>query len=57
MLLSYPVRGGEPAVEALKVGALPEGGLKRYPRCWVSGVAPNAPKADADPRSDAGERR
>ena len=53
MLVSYPVRGGEPAV----VGALPEGGLKRYPSCGVPGVAPNAPKADADPRSDAGEGR
>jgi len=31
--------------------ALPEGNS----RCGVSGVALNAPKADADPRSDAGE--
>jgi hypothetical protein len=50
------VRGEEPAlVEALRMRALPEGGLKRCSRCGVSGVAPNAPKADADPRSDAGE--
>jgi len=34
--------------------ALPEGGNSR---CGVSGVALNAPKADANPRSDAGERR
>jgi hypothetical protein len=39
------VRGGEPAV----VGALPEGGLKRYPSCEVLGVAPNAPKPDEAP--------
>jgi len=31
--------------------------VSKHPRCGVSGVAPNAPKADADPRSDAGERR
>jgi hypothetical protein len=50
MLLSYPVRGGEPAlVEALKVRALPEGSSKGHSRCWVSGVAPNAPKADEAP--------
>jgi hypothetical protein len=45
MLVSYPVRGGEPAV----VGALPEGGLKRYPSCEVLGAAPNAPKLDEAP--------
>jgi len=39
------VRGGEPAV----VGALPEGGLKRYPSCGVPGVAPNTPKPDEAP--------
>jgi len=33
--------------------ALPEGSS----RCGVPGAALNAPKADADPRSDAGERR
>jgi len=44
-----PVRGGEPQ------RALPEG--DRYSRCGVPGVALNAPKADANPRSDAGERR
>jgi len=43
MLLSYPVRGEEPAlVEALKVRALPEGSSKGHSRCGVSGVAPNA---------------
>jgi len=44
----FSVRGEEPLR-----GALPEGG--RYSRCGVSGVALNAPKADADPRSGAGE--
>jgi hypothetical protein len=52
-LMDYPMKGEEPAV----VGALPEGGSKRYLRCGVLGVAPNAPKADAAPRSDAGEGR
>jgi len=48
------VRGEEPAVvEALGMRALPEGSS---PRCGVPGVALNAPKADADPRSDAGEQ-
>jgi len=42
-----PVRGGEPQ------RALPEGSS----RCGVPGVTLNAPKADANPRSDAGERR
>ena len=37
------------------VGALPEGGSKRHSRCGLFGVALNAPKADADLRSDAGE--
>jgi len=31
--------------------------VSKYSRCGVSGVALNAPKADADPRSNAGERR
>jgi putative transposase len=31
--------------------------VSKHPRCGVPGVALNAPKADADPRSDAGERR
>jgi putative transposase len=31
--------------------------ISKYSRCGVPGVALNAPKADADPRSDAGERR
>jgi hypothetical protein len=53
VLAGYSMRGGEPAV----VGALPEGDLKSYLRCGVSGVALNAPKADADLRSDAGEGR
>ena len=44
-LMGYSVRGGEPAV----VGALPEGGLKRYPSCGVPGVAPNTPKPDEAP--------
>jgi len=47
ILMVFPVRGEEPS------GALPEGDNSR---CGVSGVALNAPKADADPRSDAGER-
>jgi len=51
ILMGYSMRGGEPAV----AGALPEGGLKRYPRCGVSGVALKASKADEVPRSDAGE--
>jgi len=42
----FPVKGEEP------IGALPEGCGSR---CGVSGVAPNAPKVDAGPRSDAGE--
>jgi len=29
--------------------ALPEGGSKRYSRCGVFGVAPNAPKPDETP--------
>jgi len=41
------VRGEEP------IWALPEGDNSR---CGVLGVVLNAPKADADPRSDAGER-
>ena len=50
------MRGEEPAlVEALKVRALPEGGLKEHSICGVFGVALNAPKADANPRSDAEE--
>ena len=44
----FPVRGEEP------IGALPEGNNSR---CGVLGVALNAPKADADPRSDEGEKR
>ena len=36
------------------MGALPEG--DKCSRCGVLGVALNAPKADADPRSDAGEK-
>jgi hypothetical protein len=49
------VRGEEPVViEALKVGALFKG--SNNPRCGVSGVALNAPKAYADPRSGEGER-
>jgi len=40
------MRGEEP------LWALPKGS---NPRCGVSGVALNAPKAYADPRSDAGE--
>jgi len=31
--------------------------MSKYSRCGVSGVALNAPKADADPRSSAGEQR
>jgi hypothetical protein len=46
--MRFPVRGEEPA------RALPKGS---NPRCGVSGVALNAPKADADPRSGAGEWR
>jgi hypothetical protein len=46
--MRFPVRGEEPS------RALPKGG---NPRCGVPGVALNAPKADADPRSGAGERR
>gem|GEM_PF-5727950 len=38
----------------VKVGALPEG---INSRCWVFGVAPNAPKADEVPRGDAGGGR
>ena len=54
VLIGFPVRGEEPAVvEALGMRALPEGSS---PRCGVPGVALNAPKADADPRSDAGEQ-
>jgi hypothetical protein len=45
VLIGYSVRGGEPAV----AGALPEGGLKRHPRCGVFGVAPNAPRPDEAP--------
>jgi len=48
ILMVFPVRGEEPPV-----GALPEGDNSR---CGVLGVALNAPKADADPRSDAGEK-
>ena len=47
ILARFPVRGEEP------IGALLEGDNSR---CGVSGVALNAPKAGADPRSDAGER-
>jgi len=43
--MRFPVRGEE------LQRALPEGGS----RCGVPGVALNAPKVDADPRSDAGE--
>jgi hypothetical protein len=39
-LVSYPVRLW---------------GGSRSSRCGVTGVAPNAPEADADPGSDAGE--
>jgi hypothetical protein len=46
ILIGFPVRGEE------LIGALPEGSGSR---CGVSGVALNAPKADADPRSNAGE--
>ena len=49
ILMVFSVRGEEPPV-----GALPEG--YRCSRCGVLGVALNAPKANADPRSDAGER-
>jgi hypothetical protein len=45
----FSVRGEEPLV-----GAFSEG--DRCSRCGVSGVVLNAPKADANPRSDAGER-
>jgi hypothetical protein len=51
MLLSYPVRGGEPVVEALKVGALPEGGLKELLKMWGLRVAPNASKVWMRPRA------
>jgi hypothetical protein len=44
--MRFPVRGEEPQ------RALPKGSS---PICGVSGVALNAPKADADPRSGAGE--
>jgi hypothetical protein len=47
ILAGLPVRGEEP-IEALLEGD--------NSRCGVSGVALNALKADADPRSDAGER-
>jgi hypothetical protein len=47
ILMRFPVRGEEPA------RALPKG--DNNPRCGVPGVTLNAPKADADPRSDAGE--
>ena len=47
IFMRFPVRGEEPQ------RALPKG--SNNPRCGVSGVALNAPKADADPRSDAGE--
>jgi len=43
------VRGEEPLW-----GLSPRGDNSR---CGVLGVALNAPKADADPRSDAGEKR
>jgi len=46
--MRFLVRGEEPA------RALPKGS---NPRCGVPGVALKAPKADADPRSSAGERR
>ena len=49
ILMVFPVRGEEP------IGALPEG--DRCSRCGVLGVALNALKADADPRSDEGEKR
>ena len=39
------------------VGALPEGDLKSYLRCGVSGAAPNTPEAGEALRSDAGEGR
>ena len=46
MLLSYPVMGGEPAlVEALKVGALPEGGLKELLKMWGLRGGPERPQA------------
>jgi hypothetical protein len=48
ILAGLPVRGEEP------IGALPEGDNSR---CGVSGVALNAPKADADPRSNEGGKR
>jgi hypothetical protein len=44
--MRFSVRGEEPA------RALPKGSS---PRCGVPGVALNVPKADADPRSGAGE--
>jgi len=44
--MRFSVRGEEPQ------RILPKGS---NPRCWVSGAALNAPKADADPRSGAGE--
>jgi hypothetical protein len=37
-------------------GALSEGGLKRYPRCGVFGVALNAPKPDEAPSGMRGNR-
>jgi len=46
IFMRFPVRGEEPH------RALPKGS---NPRCGVPGVALNAPKADADPRSGAGE--
>ena len=46
ILARLPVRGDEP------IWALPEGNNSR---CGVLGVVLNAPKADADPGSDAGE--
>jgi len=52
-LMGYPMKGEEPAV----VGALPEGGSKRYPSCGVPGVALKASKADEAPRGDVGEGR
>jgi hypothetical protein len=53
VLMGPSVRGGEPAV----VGALPEGSSKELLKMRGLRGGPERPKADADPRSDAGEGR
>jgi hypothetical protein len=50
MLLSCPVRGWRTFC-----GLSPRVALRSCPRCWVFGVAPNAPKPDEAPSGMRGK--